>query len=443
MSDKDVPHESEVSGIVPDDYAGIEGRFTQVSELPSLGSCRLVKAMRYGRWHALKGLKAEYANDPAHTQRLRKELEMMMKLSHPGILQVYGMEQGCKDPEVGMDTFIVMEWVDGVTLGEWLATNPSLNQRQRVARELLDALSYMHRQSVVHRDLKPENIMITRNGANVKIIDFGLADNDSYAVFKNPAGTEHYIAPEQMNATEADSRNDIYSLGVVMQDMHLGSEFKKAIKKCLNPINSRYQTIDQMLDDMEKGKRYHRWAQIAGIAIAVSLVMAGILLGIGYAGRQKLENPSGNYTFRDGDDFVYTNWDNCNSNHVSVQYDGPGQKKVRVKRECRFNSNTWVMSEIGFGCFRNKDLIEDVVIDMPYFGVQKHAFKGCTRLKSITFTSLEMVPHVGNGGWVTVIDSIFEPYHFDRVTLYVPNVEDMRNDKSWGRFKHIEQYNPE
>lgn len=105
-------YNSEVSGIVPDDYEGIESRFTQVSELPSLGSYRLVKAMRYGRWHVLKGLKAECAHDLAHTQRLRKELEMMMQLSHPGIVQVYDMEQGCQDADVGMDTFIVMEWID-------------------------------------------------------------------------------------------------------------------------------------------------------------------------------------------------------------------------------------------------------------------------------------------------------------------------------------------
>ena len=74
MSENSSIHDSQVSGIVPDDYEGIESQFTQVSELPSLGHCRLVKAMRYGRWHVLKGLKAEYAADPTHTQRLRKEL---------------------------------------------------------------------------------------------------------------------------------------------------------------------------------------------------------------------------------------------------------------------------------------------------------------------------------------------------------------------------------
>ena len=442
MSDKVIPHQSEVSGIVPDDYEGIESRFTQVSELPSLSYCRLVKAMRYGRWHVLKGLKAEYASEPAHTQRLRKELEMMMILSHPSILQVYGMEQDCRDCKIGMDSFIVMEWVDGVTLGEWLATSPSINQRRRVADEMLDAISYMHRQGVVHRDLKPENIMITRNGANVKIIDFGLADNDSYAVFKNPAGTEQYIAPEQLSSNVADSRNDIYSLGIVLNLMHMGNAYKGVVKKCLMPISARFQSVDEIREDLERGKRHRRHARVAGFAIAVSVVIASILLGLGYAGRQKLEDPSGNFTFRDSNDFVHTNWDNVTSTLTSVQYAGGNKANVRLRSDYRFNGNTWISGELGFGCFRNMDKLENVTLDPPSFGIQKNSFKGCTNLKKIIMPNLEHPPHIGNGGWVTVIDSIFEPYHFDRVTLYVPNVEDMKRDKSWSRFKHIEPYKP-
>ena len=440
MSDNESTYNSQVSGIVPDDYEGIESQFTQVSELPSLSQCRLVKAMRYGRWHVLKGLKPEYAGDVAYTQRLRKELEMMMKLSHPGILQVYGMEQDCKDPAVGMNAFIVMEWVDGMTLGEWLATSPSLNLRQRVAEEMLDTMSYMHRQGVVHRDLKPENIMITRNGSNVKIIDFGLADNDSYAVFKNPAGTEQYIAPEQLNSNVADSRNDIYSLGIVLNLMHMGRAYKGVVKKCLMPISARYQSVDEIKEDLERGKRHRRLVRVAGFAIAVSLVIAGILLGLGYAGRQKLENPSGNFTFTDSDYFYHTNWDNATSTNTSVQYIGENKPQVRLRAEYRFNGNTWISGELGFGCFKDMDKIEDLRLDPQNIGIQKNSFKGCKSLKTITMPNIKEPPYIGNGGWVTVIDSIFEPYHYERVTLYVPDVEAFRNDSSWCKFKHIEQY---
>ena len=443
MSNKGNTYNSMVSGIVPDDYEGIESRFTQVSELPSLSYCRLVKAMRYGRWHVLKGLKTEYASDPAHTQRLRKELEMMMVLSHPSILQVYGMEQDCRDCKIGMDSFIVMEWVDGVTLGEWLATSPSINQRRRVADEMLDAISYMHRQGVVHRDLKPENIMITRNGANVKIIDFGLADNDSYAVFKNPAGTEQYIAPEQLSSNVADSRNDIYSLGIVLNLMHMGNAYKGVVRKCLMPISARFQSVDEIREDLERGKRHRRHARVAGFAIAVSVVIASILLGLGYAGRQKLENPSGNFTFTDSENFFHTNWDNATSTNTSVQYIGENKPQVRLRAEYRFNGNTWISGELGFGCFKGMDKIEDLRLDPPSFGIQKNAFKGCKNLKTITMPNVKEPPSIGNGGWQTVIDSVFEPYHYEQVTLYVPDVEAFRSDTSWSKFKHIEQYTPD
>ena len=103
MESVDKRHEGqhESSGIIPDDYQGIEAQFTQVEELPSLGYCRLVKAMRYGRWHVLKGLKAEHSGDVAYQQRLRKEFEIMMRLSHTAIAQTYGLERGNGDGAVG------------------------------------------------------------------------------------------------------------------------------------------------------------------------------------------------------------------------------------------------------------------------------------------------------------------------------------------------------
>lgn len=259
-----------MSGIVPDDYEGIEAKYTQLSELPSLGHCRLVKAMRYGRWHVLKGLKTEYSHDLAHTQRLRKEFELMMRLSHPGVLQAYDIERHCTNKDIGMDTFIIMEWVEGETLDNWLSSNPNKSQRRRVADELLDAVEYIHKQGIVHRDLKPENIMITSNGANVKIIDFGLADNDSFAVFKNPAGTERYMAPEQMSTTTPDQRNDIYSLGLILQQLRLGWLYKRPIDRCLRPIDKRYKSVEELRSDLFKSSRRHR---IAAIASAIALIV--------------------------------------------------------------------------------------------------------------------------------------------------------------------------
>ncbi len=430
-------HES--SGIIPEDYHGIEAQFTQVEELPSMGYCRLVKAMRYGRWHVLKGLMAEHRGDVACQQRLRKELEIMMRLSHAGIVQTYGLEHGNTDDGVGMDVFIVMEWVDGVTLDQWLDKEPSLTLRKTVAMELLEAVKYMHNQGIVHRDLKPENIMVTRSGNNVKIIDFGLADNDEYAIFKNPAGTKRFVAPEQLNSTMADSRNDIYSLGIILQDMNLGREFKKVVTRCMKPIGERYQTITELLEDIQASKKLRNRIQAAAYAIGLSLVVAAIILGLGYFGRHKLENPSGHYKF-EFEGYVCTNWNDGSTNAISVQYAGPGKPRMVLYHVIAENGNIWLVNELGFGCFRDVTNMESLTIEATDFGIQKHAFKGCTNLRELTMPHIVQPPLIGNGGWQTVIDSVFEPYHYEQVTLYVPNVEEMRADTSWCRFKHIEQY---
>ena len=92
---------------------------------------------------------------------------------------------------------IVMEYIDGVTLDKFLEGKPSKQLRRKVVDQLIDALAYIHGKQIVHRDLKPSNILVTRNGSNVKIIDFGLSDADDYAILKQAAGTLKYMAPEQ------------------------------------------------------------------------------------------------------------------------------------------------------------------------------------------------------------------------------------------------------
>lgn len=103
-----------------------------------------------------------------------------------------------------------MEWIDGVTLKTYITTPQSANvrpdhakgsklkERRRLAWQLLNAVDDIHGVQVVHRDLKPSNIMITRNGHQLKIIDFGLADSDSYCWLKQAAGTAGYSSPEQL-----------------------------------------------------------------------------------------------------------------------------------------------------------------------------------------------------------------------------------------------------
>ena len=134
----------------------------------------LYHAKRYGKYFVLKGLSTDCQSLTDHLLLQEKEFAFGVSLSHPHIAETYSLEE-----VEGCGRCIVMEYVDGTTLAEWLTTNPSKAARQRVMMQLLDALEYIHSLQLVHHDLKSSNILITRNGQNVKLIDFGLSNTDS------------------------------------------------------------------------------------------------------------------------------------------------------------------------------------------------------------------------------------------------------------------------
>lgn len=180
------------------------------------GHTRLFTATRFGKTYTLKCLKPDFMYTPIYRQALMKELEIGLQLDHPNICRTTGMEN-----VPGLGNAIVMEHVDGETL-ESLIANKSLTKAMahKVVEQLASALDYMHSKQIVHRDLKPANIMVTHNGHNVKLIDFSLADSDSFYVLKTPAGTPGYIAPEQfMPDAKSNVQTDTYSFGVVMREM--------------------------------------------------------------------------------------------------------------------------------------------------------------------------------------------------------------------------------
>ena len=131
-------------------------------------------ASRYGRRFLLKTLSPDCAGLTDYRLQQEQEFQLGVQLVHPGIAATYSLEQ-----VDGVGRCIVQEWIDGVTLGEWVGRKPSRTARERVFEQLLDALEYLHGRQLVHHDLKSDNILITRNGTNVKLIDFGLSAADS------------------------------------------------------------------------------------------------------------------------------------------------------------------------------------------------------------------------------------------------------------------------
>ena len=244
----------------------------------------VAKAKRYGRWWLLKGLRKEVAGETGYQQRLRKELEVMMQLQHPGVVTAVGLEDV---DELGW--CIVMEYVDGMTLNEWLRHKPSGQQKRRVVMELCETIGYVHSKGIAHRDLKPENIIITQNGRNVKLIDFGLADTDSHTILKQPAGTPHYMSPEQAQTAVADVRNDIYSLGVIFGQMDLGFAYRSIIKRCQGPVDERYQDISLLQQAMNiRENLAWRFLIVASSVLLLAAIIGLLVLGVG-GWRQKSE----------------------------------------------------------------------------------------------------------------------------------------------------------
>ena len=281
--------DSSASGYITDSFEGISREFTDVETISTSEVNVVAKAKRYGRWWLLKGLKPSPSDgegiEEHQRQRHRKEFEILMTLQHPNIVSAIGLEE-----VEGIGTCIVMEYVDGATMKEWLQGTTTRRARRRVLQELLEALDYVHKKGVVHRDLKPENILITRNGEHVKLIDFGLADTDSHTVLKQPAGTARYMSPEQKQTAVADVRNDIYSLGVIMGQMNLGSRYHYIIKRCSAPIDKRWSSVGEIQHSIAQRSNLRKTAWMAGGMALAILLMAAAFWQVNRTNRDEVPN---------------------------------------------------------------------------------------------------------------------------------------------------------
>ena len=260
-----------------DSYSGIiieeSRRSEQFSDFTSIhckGFNLLCKAKRYGRWWVLKGLKEPYRQDENYKNLLHKEFDILISLQHPNIVSAYSMEE---IPEMGI--CIVMEWIDGITLEHWSGRK---TEGEAIFLQLLDAVHYIHAKQIVHRDLKPSNIMITHNGNHVKLIDFGLSDTDDFAILKQPAGTPGYISPEQIVSQQADIRNDIFSIGCILEKILPGKPYTAIIKRCKAPITQRYANVDELrVDFMAHRNRHQSGIKRIAIAVLTSIILLGFI----------------------------------------------------------------------------------------------------------------------------------------------------------------------
>lgn len=185
-----------------------------------MGQVFLAKNKSIHQFVAIKMLHPQFSQNPALRDRFRQEAIMLSSLDNPHIVKFLNYVEN----EQGI--FLIMEYVDGLTLEDYIRKKTGLIVESRafpMMHQILDAFAYAHGRGVVHRDIKPSNILVGNDG-NIKILDFGIAQiiSDSGQAAASKAGSIEYMSPEQTRGMNLDIRSDIYSLGVLFYQMLTG-----------------------------------------------------------------------------------------------------------------------------------------------------------------------------------------------------------------------------
>lgn len=263
----------------------IDGRYEIIEEIGRGGMAIVYRAkcLVLNRYVAIKVLRPEYRDDAEFIKRFKIEAQSAGSLSHPNIVSIY---------DVGNEDdieYIVMEYVEGITLKQYLSAKGVLQWKEAVdyASQICSGLEHAHKKGIVHKDIKPENVIITKEGI-LKITDFGIAkaiNQGTIATGGLTMGSVHYFSPEQARGGFTDAKTDLYSLGILIYQMVTGrlpfegdsaisiamqhietepvrpSVFNPSIPKSLETVilkamkkeqSERYQTATQMLIDLKK-----------------------------------------------------------------------------------------------------------------------------------------------------------------------------------------------
>ena len=247
------------------DYSG---RYTDVELVHVTSHAKLYRMRKAGRLFIAKTANGD---DARGLELLKREYELTLGLSHPNIIHVYTYEA---DTLVG--PAIMMEYVDGCTLAEYLAECPDKAARERIFEQLLAATEYLHKAGVLHNDLKPDNILITRKNHDVRLIDFGFADDDSHYMERTLGGTPGYASPELVEQRNSiDTRSDVYALGHIMQQLFPAC-YQHIVRKCTaSDSNRRYTNVEQLV---RAWKRRRLPLQVGGILMVSAMILLPTLL---------------------------------------------------------------------------------------------------------------------------------------------------------------------
>jgi serine/threonine protein kinase len=250
------------------------GQYRIVSEIGAGGMGKVYRAIdtKLDRHVAIKVLRPELLRNRDKVRRFRQEAKAASSLNHPSIVTVLDVGE-MKDSNGEAVDFIVMELVDGESLGQKLRQRLPLNRRLELVARIADGMVVAHAAGVIHRDLKPDNILVTNEG-QPKIVDFGLAkltqpellatgeSTDTLLLTASRdgmvLGTVGYMSPEQVEGRDVDHRSDIFSLGCILYEVVAGQRafdsdsavatLHKILKEDPPPLRRRNPSLPHALE---------------------------------------------------------------------------------------------------------------------------------------------------------------------------------------------------
>lgn len=234
----------------------LDGRY-EIKEIIGVGGMAVVyKAYDSidDRIVAVKVLKEEYLKNDDFRRRFKNESKAVAVLSHPNIVKVYDVSFGEKIQ------YIVMEYIDGITLKEYIDQQNVLTWKEAVhfTVQILRALQHAHERGIVHRDIKPQNIMMLEDGT-IKVTDFGIArfaHSETRTMTDKAIGSVHYISPEQARGGLTDEKSDIYSVGVMLYEMLTGKlpfDAENAVSVAIMQMQDEPKALHEVNPDVPAG----------------------------------------------------------------------------------------------------------------------------------------------------------------------------------------------
>ena len=200
---------------------------------------------------AIKMLRYELSKDETFIKRFKRESSQVLPLNHPNIVKINDIGDYQQQP------FIVMEYVNGKTLKDYLRENGSVSSELaiQIMKQIVSGMRYAHENNIIHRDLKTQNIMITEDYV-VKIMDFGIAlsSNEADMTQTNTImGSVHYLAPELARGSLATERSDIYAMGIILYELLIGDvPFKGegAVNIALQHLEAKMPSIKELDENL-------------------------------------------------------------------------------------------------------------------------------------------------------------------------------------------------